>query len=846
MTDEPLDLLLTEDVSHLASPLALGHRIFPNFRVRPHQKIISDAIVDAVDAAINQRYDEPRKVCISVPFQFGKALSLDTPVPTPSGWIEFGDLRVGDWVFGGNGLPTRVVAVTPAQLGRPCYAVRTDDREVIVADAEHLWVARLDRHKGSPTKLHPTKTLAKTRRARAQLPIHGPLELPKRDLPIPPYTLGLWLGDGSSDCGAITSGEEDREELRRYVEGDGFGTRLRKDGRSWGVLGLHKPLREQGLLGSKHIPKRYLRASRLQRLALLQGLVDSDGHVDLRGHIEFTTTREGLVEDFLELVRSLGVKVNAHKCKAFLNGIEIGPKWSITFYHGEGARLQRKRDRLRWPKKRHRFVDAVEVPSVPVRCIEVEAEDGMFLVGRAMVPTHNSQVSSILSPAWYLELYANGVVPGGYVGLVSAEDSLVLFFSNQIRRLIEKNPDVFASKLAKDTRAASFWETEAPTGEFARGGVLATGVSGSIVGRPISLLVIDDPIKTAEQANSEKHREMVWDFWQSVGLGRLQPWTVVLIVMTRWAEDDLIGRLVTENYPGDPKEWRYIKIPAVANEVPDPVGREIGDALIRPQFDGTQEQANYEMERVRASTSEFYWQTLWQQEPRDPEGAIFYERCWRYWHTHPTQANGCYEFPKEFDQVVMSWDCAFKDAKDSDWVVGTAWGAKGADRYLIDLVRARMSFTETKARVKSFAETIRSRYDNAITVLVEDKANGPAIVDALRSTVGGLVEFPVHEYGSKLARAHTCQPLLLGGNLYIPSREIAPWVEGYVAELAAFRGDKGQTDDMCDSSTQAWLHMDKYQHEPTDLASAEESAPASAISFTRYNTFNRPLSPFRR
>lgn len=450
-----------------------------------------------------------------------------------------------------------------------------------------------------------------------------------------------------------------------------------------------------------------------------------------------------------------------------------------------------------------------------------------------------SLVTSVLTPAHYLELFAHGIVPGGYIGLVSAEDSLVLFFSNQIRRLIDQNPTVFTSRLRKDSRAASFWETEQG------GGVIATGITGSIVGRPISLLVIDDATKNADQANSEKHREQVWNFWQGVGLGRLQPWSVVLCVSTRWSEDDLIGRLMSKDYPGDPEDWKYIRIPAVADSADDPLGRKIGDALIRPQWDGTQEEANYEMQKVKEATSDFYWATLWQQDPRDPEGSIFYERCWRYYHTHPTVENACYEFPqpKDFDQIVQSWDCAFKDAKDSDWVVGTVWGAKGADRYLIDRVRARMSFTETKSRVKALAATTRAKYPQAITVLVEDKANGPAVIDDLRSSVGGLIEFPVNDYGSKLARAHVCQPLLTGGNLYIPSEAIAPWVKEYVGELAAFRGEKGQTDDQVDSTTQALLHMAQYQYAESEMATGEsEQAVIPENLLGRPHSFDR-LAP---
>jgi predicted phage terminase large subunit-like protein len=440
-----------------------------------------------------------------------------------------------------------------------------------------------------------------------------------------------------------------------------------------------------------------------------------------------------------------------------------------------------------------------------------------------------SFVASILTPAWYLENFAYGLVPGGFVGLVSAEDSLVLYFSNQCRRLIKNNPDTFMSSLRLDSRAASFWETEQGAG------MIATGITGSIVGRPISLLIIDDAVKTPEQANSERHRDLVWDFWQSVGLGRLQPWSVVLCLMTRWSEDDLIGRLLSPDYPGDPNDWEYVRVPAVCDdEKNDPCGRKLGDALMRPQWDGTQEEANAEMQKVKESTSDFYWATMWMQEPRDPEGTIWYERCWWYYGPKPTIENGQYPFPqpKEFDQVVISWDLAFKATSDTDYVVGQAWGGKSADRYLIDQIRGRWSFVETKGRVRSFAERIRSTYPQAMTVLVEDKANGPAIIDELRSTVGGLVEFNVHDYGSKEARAHACQPLLTGGNLYIPCREIAPWVTGFVGELAAF--PRGKFDDQNDCATQALLHMARWKHfESTIITGTEDDLSFRATSLNR-------------
>lgn len=428
-----------------------------------------------------------------------------------------------------------------------------------------------------------------------------------------------------------------------------------------------------------------------------------------------------------------------------------------------------------------------------------------------------SFMTSITTPAWWMELHTYGLVPGGLVGLVSNEDSLAMSWSIKTRRLIASRPDVFAMRLRADSKAAGSWETEEG------GGILAVGIGGSIVGRPISLLVIDDPTKNTEQANSVKHREQVWDLWQTVGIGRLQPWTVVLVVMTRWSDEDLVGRLLSPEYEGDPAEWRYIRIPAVAEEH-DPIGRAVGEALLRPQADQTQREAQLEMEKVRSRTSTYTWNTMWQQHPVDPEGTIFLESKWRYWG-----GDSEVKLPVDFEQVIMSWDMTFKDTQGSDWVVGQCWGGIGADRYLIDQVRGRWSFTDTCSQVIAFASRMRMKYPKAQAILVEDKANGPAVISQLRSKVGGLIEFPVNEYGSKTSRAWAVQPMLLGGNLYAPAPSVFSWVRDYIRELADF--DRGKHDDQVDATTQALLWMTQYKNEPvTVYAGVGQSAQISPIT----------------
>lgn len=155
--------------------------------------------------------------------------------------------------------------------------------------------------------------------------------------------------------------------------------------------------------------------------------------------------------------------------------------------------------------------------------------------------------------------------------------------------------------------------------------------------------------------------------------------------------------------------------------------------------------------------------------------------------------------PAEFDTMIQSWDMAFKDKDSSDYVVGQVWGAKGADRFLLDQVRARMDMPATKEAVG----TLSKRWPEAAAKLVEDKANGPAVIQELRHDVDGLIE--VTPEGGKIARAHAVSPQVEAGNIYLPHPACAPWIAAFVEETAAF--PNGRYDDQVDAMTQALNRM---------------------------------------
>jgi deoxycytidine triphosphate deaminase len=354
----------------------------------------------------------------------GKALALDTPVPTPSGWRTMGDLEPGDVVFDETGAPTTIVAVTPPMTGRPCREVIFSDGARVVADAAHQWLT-IDkngrRYGRDRVEIRTTDEIARTLRVRGEMnhhvPLAEPVQYPTRlDLPIEPYTLGAWLGDGTTTAAAITSIDY---EILEQISGEGYPVRrlvyaphlysIGATGRTRdAVTGryerngtLSSRLRDLGMREGKYVPRPYLESGTEQRLALLQGLMDTDGYVDdVAGRCEFTSTRESLADSVVELAASLGFRPIKTEGRATLYGVDKGPKYRIKFTPDRPVfRLRRKLARQKSADARfHRFrsIDVVrEIASVPVRCIQVASPRGVFLVSRSFIPTHNSSLGRL-------------------------------------------------------------------------------------------------------------------------------------------------------------------------------------------------------------------------------------------------------------------------------------------------------------------------------------------------------------------------------------------------------------------------------------------------------------------
>lgn len=334
-----------------------------------------------------------------------EALALDTPVPTPTGWTTMGDLVAGDLVIGSDGRPTSVLVTTPPQHGRTCYRVTFADGESIVASDGHLWQTRVAGSVAKPRVRTTGEMVADGRRFR--VPVAQPWDLPEADLPVDPYLLGLWLGDGSTGQPHITAAQHDIDELRATLAARGIHTTQQnvRDrapriafSSSAGYQASHRPEVAKALQAlpcyrMKHVPPVYFRASVRQRTDLLRGLMDSDGHVTVNGQCTFAGNDQ-LSANVLELLRTLGQ--SALRVWHADERSRVGGGWKVNFVPRGDLQpfaLRRKAERVRPYKMGGAWVSitAIEpVESVPVRCIGVDAADHLFIAGAGCHVTHNT------------------------------------------------------------------------------------------------------------------------------------------------------------------------------------------------------------------------------------------------------------------------------------------------------------------------------------------------------------------------------------------------------------------------------------------------------------------------
>ncbi len=460
--------------------------------------------------------------------QSGKALALDTPIPTPDGWTTMGDLKDNDIIFNSEGEKCKVLKAHEIMYNRPCYKIFFDNGEEIIADEEHLWFTqdRNERHRKCEGTVKTTKqifnTLYKGKSLESNHRISTVLtgvNYTKKELPIDPYILGLWLGDGASEGAQITTGKRDVFELVNFLKtrnqfdeiivneykNNIFSIRpTTKNTKK--TTSLNTLLKQHNLIFNKHIPDDYLLSEREQRLDLLKGLMDSDGYIDQKGNGHFYNTNINLVKQVKQLIQSLGYKTTFREYTPTLNGIACNNVAEIIFTPREDVCvLSFKKQRIKYKenseiskyRNRWNYIKKIErlETSVPVRCITVDSKDSLYLIGTTYIKTHNTTLTTIYA-LWMtcFEGYKRAVI-------VANKENTAIMILRRIQLAYEELPNWLKPG------AAQYGKKEVIFGN--KSSIAISTTTGSAVrGDSVNCIIID------EAAHIEDH--LMHEFWASV------------------------------------------------------------------------------------------------------------------------------------------------------------------------------------------------------------------------------------------------------------------------------------------------------------------------------------------
>ena len=346
----------------------------------------------------------------------GKALDINTEIPTPDGWKKMGDLQIGDTVFAVDGKPAKIITTSPIRRKHDCYRVTFEDGAEIMADGDHLWTVTTKK-KRWPFVITTREMLCdfacprkdgKGTEYKYRVPMQLPVRYPEKQLPIPPYVLGLWLGNGDSSDGRICGDAKDMahviEQIWKAGEEITSRTTMRGACDRINVKGLSAKLRAAGLIKNKHIPQEYLQGSIDQRMELLQGLMDTDGTCSKSGQCEFVQKSKVITDGIMELLDSLGIKNTVHEHIPTINGKACDKVYRVQFWTDKTKpcfKLWRKYDRLKTrlsSRMANKSIRNIEpIPSVPVKCIGIDHHSHLYLAGRKFTATHNTPLASAIS-----------------------------------------------------------------------------------------------------------------------------------------------------------------------------------------------------------------------------------------------------------------------------------------------------------------------------------------------------------------------------------------------------------------------------------------------------------------
>ena len=419
-------------------------------------------------------------------------------------------------------------------------------------------------------------------------------------------------------------------------------------------------------------------------------------------------------------------------------------------------------------------------------------------------------------PSYYL-----GQNPRDHVIEISYGDDLATKFGRRNKQKInEFGQQLFNIRLSQDSSSASDFEIDKH-----KGGMMSRGIGAGISGNPADLIIIDDPYKNRTDADSPTYKKMVIDEWLNTIRIRASAKCKYIIVHTRWNEDDLIGYL----HENESEKWFKISFPVEAEEYEEVTGRNIGDPLLPESGKGKEWLQSFKQSFLNDPSEGGMraWNSLMQQRPTSIKGNMIKRHYWQRYKLTLEMQKG-----HGFDELIQSWDCSFKDTDGSDFVAGGLWGRIGANCYLLDIDYRRMGIVETMNAIRNMTK----KYPKAICKLIEDKANGPAVIQMMKVKVQGLI--PVKAVRGKGERVNAVLPLWEAGNVFIPDEieidrgvyQRCPWADTVIDQCAEFRPEKKtQKDDLVDMSSQAlnrfmysYVKRTGRSNYPTGFTTAEE------------------------
>lgn len=593
----------------------------PKYKVNWHHKVLAEAIDKFVKGEI-------KRLMIFAPPQTGKNFCNMTPVLTTNGWVKHGDLKVGDCVFGRDGKPVKIEAVSedfPTE-----FDVAFTDGSTLQCHGNHEWVvyARNRRKEvvmetkqlfASKVWVGDSDIKKRGNRANFQVDSNVPVEMPEVELPIHPYVLGVWLGNGTAKGDCITHDKKDTSTVEK-IESLGF---IKTGLTVHAGTGVHTTrfqslgwaLKEHNLYDNKHIPAIYLRSSMEQRLELLAGLIDTDGTIyHKNGRVTFANCNKRIIDGVHKLVISLGCRVTITEYEPCLSTSGIQGKqvcYQLCFQPNFHIPLtvERKKTRNINPTIRKRGIVSVKKSKKQSKGKCIQVEGGIYLVGKTLIPTHNSELTSRMLPPFIL-----GKNPDAKIILASYSAAIAEGMSNNCQKYIDSDEykRLFPNTTLQKAGVNGSWKRNAQEFQIVNheGYLWAVGAGGSATSKTADYVIIDDPHKDRQEAQSALTSNRVWEWYTDVMDTRIHNDSGIMIMQTRWDFMDLSGRLLQsmEDKLGD--EWTVICFKAIKeNELVPYDPRKTGEALWPDR---------HSLERMlkKQKESKRTFESLYQQNPQ--------------------------------------------------------------------------------------------------------------------------------------------------------------------------------------------------------------------------------------